>query len=165
MHALSSEKSFHQDVAWVLLMGNFLGLPVCGVFTRNVTELRFTWRSARVAYSLSLLLVSLLILFNYIYSIIEENKFQISKILPFITHCRSCLCIFLFLKLAKRWPALMKKWSKAEQSLLLLNEPKQTNHLRNRITLLQFIVISSCVGEQNSIRDVRKNSQLFNLVS
>lgn len=64
----NSDENIHNSVKFVVIISNCIGLlPVGNIFSRNVNNLNFRWKSLKVAYTLMILFcVSLFIIFVFI---------------------------------------------------------------------------------------------------
>jgi gustatory receptor len=144
---LKNDGSFHQAISRVLLMGNFLGFPICGVLSKNTSDLKFLWKSFRALYSLYLLAMSILFLICFICWMISQENPSLSNFVSLTTFIRNVLCLICFQKLAKAWPCLMHKWSLVEESLPMFYDSQKKNFLKTRIMIVHILVLSVSVGE------------------
>lgn len=148
----NNDGSFHRAISRVLLMGNFLGFPVCGIFSKNPSDLKFSWKSFRAVYSLYLLLMSLFFLVCYICWMISHGDLNLSKFARLTTFLRNVFCLICFIRLAKVWPGLMYKWSCVEETLPVLNDSKKKHFLKNRIAMVQVLVVAASLGRWKSTK-------------
>jgi hypothetical protein len=142
-----NDGSFHQAISRVLLMGTFLGLPICGIQSSEISNLRFTWKSFRAIYSFYLLVMSIFFLICHICWMVKLGDLNLSNFVVLATRVRNVICLILFQKLAKEWPSLIRKWKYVEDSLTLINYTHKRNFLRYRIFLIQVFITSMSVGQ------------------
>lgn len=144
---LKSDGSFHDAISRVLLMGNFLWLPICGVFSKNTSGLKFSWKSFRAVYFIYLLAMSTFFLICFVCWLITHGTPNLSKVTSLTTFVRNVLCLICFQRLAKEWPRLMYKWSCVEEPLHELSDSRKKNFLKNCITMVHVLVVLGSIDE------------------
>lgn len=147
MRNWSSDGSFHQAISSVLFEGTFLGFPVYGIFTKNISDLRFSWKSLRAVHSLYLLITSIFCLICYVNWMIRHGDPNLSKFVSLAELILNILSLVGFQKLAKKWPELMRKWASVEDSLPKQSNSKEKRLLKKRIMMVQILVCSVSAGE------------------
>lgn len=147
MRNWSSDGSFHQAISSVLFQGIFLGFPVYGIFTKNISDLRFSWKSLRATHSLYLLITSIFCLICYVHWMVRRGDPNLSKFVSLAELILNILSLVFFQKLAKKWPELMRKWASVEDSLPKPNDPREKRSLKKRVMMVQILVCSFSAGE------------------
>lgn len=147
LRSSASDGKFHKTIARVLILGNFLGFPINGIFSNNVSELRFSWKSFQALYSLYLLSMSIFNLICYIFWMIKPS---LSKYVSIVDLVINVLSLLSFQQLAQKWPELMRKWANVEDTLPLVKDFGERNLLRNRITMIQILILTISAGENRT---------------
>lgn len=142
-----SDDSFHSSISGVLVLGNFLGFPICGVLSKNVSDLKFSFKSFRNLYSLSVLLMSTFSLICFFYWLTSKGFENLRKFDKLNDLFMNILCVICFQKLAREWPSIMYKWNCVENSLPVVIDSRKRNLLRNRIKKVFLLVMFISVGE------------------
>lgn len=144
---LKNDGSFHNAISRVLFMGNFLGLPICGVFSNNTLDLKFSWKSFRAVYSLYLLAMSIFFLICFVCWLISHGTPNLSKVISLTTFVSNVLCLICFQRLAKKWPRLVYEWNCVEESLPWQSDSTKKNYLKNRIPMVHVLVVAGSIGK------------------
>lgn len=146
LRSSNRDGSFHCAISRVLFMGNFIGFPICGFFSRDLSNLRFSWKSLRAIHSFYLLMMSIFFMICFILWLIKHGNPNFSKFVSLATFIRNVFSLILFHKLAREWPSLMLRWKSVEDSLPMLNDSKDKNFLKTRLLMIQVLVTSVSVG-------------------
>jgi hypothetical protein len=144
---LKSDESFHQAISGVMFLGNFLGFPISGVLSKNVSDLKYSVKSFRSIYSFVLLAISMLSLICFVYWLFTKGDLNLRKSDKFYDLFMNILCVICFQKLAREWPTIMYKWNCVEESLPVVIDSKKRKLLRNRIRKVFSLVVFIAVGE------------------
>ena len=144
---MRSYENFHSSISGVLFFGNFLGFPICGVLSRNVSDLRFSNKSFLNLYSLSLLLMSTFSFTCFIYWLSLQGFENLRKFDKLYDLFMNILCVICFQKLAREWPSIMYKWNCVENSLPAVIGSQKRKLLRSRIKKVFVLVVFVSVGE------------------
>lgn len=138
-----NDGSFHYAMSRVLMLGNFVGFPVIGIYTRDIFNIKFKWKSISAIYSVYLLIMSTFFLVCYfIWLIKSSNEFTVQTFVTFSIRLRNVFCLVLFQRLAQNWNHFIMRWTNVERYLPMFNSQHERNFIRRRITLLQIAVIS-----------------------
>lgn len=148
---LKNDGSFHQAIFLVLLMGNFLGFPVCEINAKTTLGLKFSWKSFRAVYSIFLISMSIFILLCYVHWLFLNGEPNLAKVNLLIDFFMNFLSVICFQRLAQKWPKLICQWSFVEESLPILKNFKDRNFLKKRITTMSVVVMLICMGKFDKI--------------
>ncbi|RLZ02213.1 Gustatory receptor 1 [Cephus cinctus] len=94
----------------------FALVPVSGVYSKDASCLKFSWRSPRILYQfISLIGAGIL----YICSMLRLSVTGITstKTTNIVFFGSTCIASLLFLRLAKHWPCLSMAWEEVEREL------------------------------------------------
>ncbi|XP_069678711.1 gustatory receptor for sugar taste 64f-like [Periplaneta americana] len=135
------KNSMRQIMRPMLLVAQCFALcPVQGVTSSNVHDLRFSWRSARVVYSLVAALCMLVfVVLSFIFYLRGHFNFETSGSLVF--YLLGFLCCVVFLRLAGRWPQLEKVWQQVEQEQISYRCPQHL-HLKIKLTMTATLIVA-----------------------
>jgi len=143
-----NDGSFHFSISRILLLGNFVGFPIIGIYSRDISNVGFKWMSFRSIYSLFLLIMSIFFLICYfIWMLNSVGDFSIQTFHTFTLHLRNVLCLILLQRLARNWNHFILKWINVEQYLPTLRTQHEKNFIKRKITILQIVVISISLGK------------------
>ncbi|KAF5285776.1 hypothetical protein FQR65_LT13055 [Abscondita terminalis] len=110
----------------------FALMPVEGVTGSG--KIRFRWKSWRVMYSILLTLSLFLPMYACLYDVATHEP-SIDRITAVAFFANSICVHCIFLKLAMRWPELMKKWQNVEKAMKAYGYPKNLNFQINSLTV------------------------------
>ncbi|XP_026676326.1 gustatory receptor for sugar taste 64e-like [Diaphorina citri] len=137
----------HYYMRYMLTFASVFGVfPVLGLHHRNLAKLNFRWFSFVSIYSLCLLAGFLTIeIFALDYTIRNLNedsltaKGGIKKATSgSIFYGNACVGMILFIRLARRWPALVRDWQLVETSMSRFGTPR----LGWRFTVMSSVLFS-----------------------
>ncbi|XP_037300715.1 gustatory receptor for sugar taste 64f [Manduca sexta] len=93
----------------MLIYGQCLGLlPVSGIFEKDVTKMRYRWFTWKVFYSLAIGFLQGTAAILCVENIINLT-FTIRGLAHIFFYLITCSCTFMFLRVAVKWPSLMKE--------------------------------------------------------
>ncbi|RZC42767.1 uncharacterized protein BDFB_000644, partial [Asbolus verrucosus] len=130
-------------------------LPVSGITERNSSFLKFDWTSKPTIYSI---VFALLAAVNTIFHIIRMIRDDIidfgrcgndnfSAIITLITLLFFLVTVFtvvIFIDVARKWPALMKKWTEVDMEMSRYGFPRG---LHKKLVVVSVIIISAAIVE------------------
>ena len=135
--------SFHNCISQTLLFGQFLGLmPVSGICHKDSSQLKFSWKSFRILYSIIISSGSLIFLvFTIMWTFISKNM-SLSYFIVLIVYAGSFINVILFYKLGKQWPKLIQLWETMEMKISFDNKSLQRN-----MNMVLIVLVTAAVGE------------------
>ncbi|XP_039965715.1 gustatory receptor 5a for trehalose-like [Bactrocera tryoni] len=143
----SHNGSFHEAVGPVFVIAQCFGLmPVRGVLAATAKGLSFSWLSFRTYYCLIYTLLTT-VCTGLTLNMIVRSALEVDSISPLVFHVNALLVSIGFLRLAGKWPQLMRKWQRVE----LLMPPQQSWREREalsvRVHKVTFVLISLSLTE------------------
>ncbi|XP_050434748.1 gustatory receptor for sugar taste 64f-like [Adelges cooleyi] len=123
---VSDKNSMHRSITPVLMLARFFALlPVQGIRSRNTSYLVFDWFSWSVIYVLIVLASSFLITSLSLYKVYKTGLTYYSTV-EIVFFGSSLVIYIIFIKLARGWPKVMKKWELAEREMRQFGHPRHT---------------------------------------
>ncbi|EDW62286.2 uncharacterized protein Dvir_GJ16715 [Drosophila virilis] len=146
-HSHSPDGSFHQAVAPVLVLAQCFSLmPVRGVRAASAQGLYFSRHSWRTWYSLAYICcTSVDTLFTI--NLAVHGTLDVRSVEPIVFHGSILWGSYHFLQLARRWPALMRRWAHVEQQLPGYENWRQREHLTRRIHSVSLALLTLSLME------------------
>ncbi|KNC22085.1 Gustatory receptor 5a for trehalose [Lucilia cuprina] len=124
----------------------FCLMPVRGILSKSAKGLSFSWYSFRTFYCLLYMLTTILDTMLTTYKIVH-SKLDVRNIEPFIFHFSILLASIGFLRLASKWPQLMRRWQEVEEQLPPFNNWVEKEELATRIKTVTFVLITLSLTE------------------
>uniref|UniRef100_A0A240SYM1 Uncharacterized protein n=1 Tax=Phlebotomus papatasi TaxID=29031 RepID=A0A240SYM1_PHLPP len=144
----SYDGSFQEAIKKIIIMAQCFGvLPVIGVTSKSPSNMRFSWLSFRTIYSIVAFIATgfyTAIVVHYSLS----SKIEFVKVVPVINYTSNFYILYAFIKLAKKWPALMEEWKKAEMSFSPSQNIQVKRYLKKKIYIVIIGVMGYCLGSQ-----------------
>lgn len=118
----------------------FAILPLTGLNSKDVFNLKFKFKSIRTGYSL------LIFILLSIYSVIIiiwalQKRISFDRITPVLFSLITTFIILCFIQLAKKWPNLMIKWMEVERTLPKFENGKVSRKIK--FISLTVMILSS----------------------
>ncbi|XP_039296157.1 gustatory receptor for sugar taste 64f-like isoform X1 [Nilaparvata lugens] len=132
----------HQNIRFILGTASYMGaFPVTNMMSADPNRLAFHWISYPTAYTFFLLFGFITIeILAVRYSMRNINQANLAAAGGFkkatsgtIFYGNACIGVYLFLKLARSWPDLIREWHNIELSMYRFGTPK---------VLLRFVVMT-----------------------
>ncbi|XP_058975798.1 gustatory receptor 5a for trehalose [Musca domestica] len=124
----------------------FCLMPVRGVLSKSVKGLSFRWLSFRTSYCLAYMALtvadSLLTL-----NLVRRAELDVRNIEPMVFHTTIFLASIGFLRLASKWPKLMRRWQQVERQLPAYRTWQERGELAKRIKTVTFVLITMSLTE------------------
>lgn len=141
-------RSLHSSIACTILIGQFLGLiPLCGIFHRDESHLKVTWRSLQFFYTIIVLIGSVLFV-QFIIVWIITTGITLNSLLSLFAYVGCLLNVILFYKLAMKWPELLKLWHHMDFIFPSSDCFSISKHsLKLKMNLIATIVIGISIGK------------------
>ncbi|XP_058448772.1 gustatory receptor for sugar taste 64e-like [Malaya genurostris] len=130
--------TFHDAIAGLLLAAQFCGvMPVCGITAKDPKMLYFSWKSKRTFYTYAACLGTAFFSVNAIIRFFMRNfSFVAMTVVFFYTY--NLYGLYCFLRVAQKWPALIRRWHQVEQLL-----PQSSNLLERAVLAKKIKLIST----------------------
>ncbi|XP_068902815.1 gustatory receptor 5a for trehalose-like [Tenebrio molitor] len=110
----------HKSFSKMLILAQVFGfLPAQGILGPDFRSLHFTWKSARVGYTVLTILGATFISGMQLYKIFAKGL-DLMEANRFFFNFSGVIAGCLFLNLARNWPVLMKDWGTVELSITAL---------------------------------------------
>ncbi|XP_073838971.1 gustatory receptor 5a [Musca autumnalis] len=139
--------SFHEAIGPVLVMAQcFCLMPVRGVRSKTVKGLSFRWLSFRTSYCLVYMVLTVadtLLTLN----LVRHAELDVRNIEPLVFHTTILLASIGFLRLASKWPKLMRRWQQVERQLPAYHSWQEREELSKRIKAVTFVLITMSLTE------------------
>uniref|UniRef100_A0A1I8QER6 Gustatory receptor n=1 Tax=Stomoxys calcitrans TaxID=35570 RepID=A0A1I8QER6_STOCA len=139
--------SFHEAIGPVLVIAQcFCLMPVRGIRSHSAKGLNFRWLSFRTAYCLVYMLstiVDTLLTLN----MVRYKKLDVRNIEPLVFHITILFASIGFLRLASKWPKLMRSWQQVEKQLPAFRSWQEREELAKRIKTVTFVLITVSLTE------------------
>lgn len=106
---LNATSSMHNTLKSLLISFNIIGLlPLRGISSPRVEDLRFSWRSPKMYFTLFMSLLSFAEVTIMIWVCLHSINF--SKVHEYLSAFHWFFTLIAFVNVARKWPKLMKKW-------------------------------------------------------
>ncbi|XP_020716145.1 gustatory receptor 5a for trehalose-like isoform X2 [Ceratitis capitata] len=108
---------FHEAVGPLLVIAQcFCLMPVRGILAATPKGLSFRWKCFRTWYCILYILATIADT-GLTINMVVKGVLDVRNIEPLIFHANILLASFGFLRLAAKWPQLMRKWQRVERQL------------------------------------------------
>uniref|UniRef100_A0A182JEB1 Gustatory receptor n=1 Tax=Anopheles atroparvus TaxID=41427 RepID=A0A182JEB1_ANOAO len=139
--------TFHEAVTGVLLMAQLFSImPVCGILAKDPRKLRFSYVSGRAFYAYfcatGIGFMATMALYFFV-----SKRYNFQKMVTAFFYTYNLYAMFRFGQLAKRWPALMVKWTRIDQTLPPQKDEFERATLGYRIKLCSILVMTLSLSE------------------
>uniref|UniRef100_A0AAG5CUB2 Gustatory receptor n=1 Tax=Anopheles atroparvus TaxID=41427 RepID=A0AAG5CUB2_ANOAO len=139
--------TFHEAVTGVLLMAQLFSImPVCGILAKDPRKLRFSYVSGRAFYAYfcatGIGFMATMALYFFV-----SKRYNFQKMVTAFFYTYNLYAMFRFGQLAKRWPALMAKWTRIDQTLPPQKDEFERATLGYRIKLCSILVMTLSLSE------------------
>ncbi|XP_075162535.1 gustatory receptor 5a for trehalose-like [Haematobia irritans] len=121
-------------------------MPVLGIRNKSVNGLSFRWFSFRTSYCLLYILMTIadsLLTFN----MVRHKELEVRNIEPLVFHITILMASMGFLRLASKWPKLMRHWQQVEKQLPAYHSWQEREELAKRIKAVTFVLITVSLTE------------------
>jgi hypothetical protein len=146
-----NDGSFHRAMSKVLLMGNFVGLPIIGILSHESTRVHYKMKSFQGVYSIYLFIMSILMLVSFMVWICLTRKVSIQNCQSILVFSRNLITLILFQRLARLWNSFVRKWTAVEEFVPILNKQHEGKCVKRRLTILQIFIFSISIGKLTEI--------------
>nr|CAD7429646.1 unnamed protein product [Timema monikensis] len=149
--------TLHHAIAPILVAAQCFGImPVEGILGPSPRSLRFRVRSFRFVYTLTVWLCIGVLEVLSVCHMINALRNSAGSIMTGIGaatagavfYGNACLALYLFLKLAKKWPRLLSSWSEMERVLWRWSCPR----LVVRFNVITAVIMLLALGEEEEIQ-------------
>lgn len=134
----NEDSSIHNVFSWLFFTMQIFGfMPLQGIFKKQLTEIRFSWRSFRALYAL---ITCIGLFFMTAIQLIRFFKFNIQmiEVQRFWYFGKSWFVSMFFISIAKDWNNFLKKWNKLDEAIMKFGKPIPVK--RKLLWLLGFFV-------------------------
>ncbi|XP_054732845.1 gustatory receptor 5a for trehalose-like [Anastrepha obliqua] len=121
-------------------------MPVRGILADTPRGLSFRWKSFRTWYCLLYMLVTIADT-GLTLNMIVKGVLDVRNIEPLIFHANIFVASIGFLRLAAKWPHLMRKWQRVEQQLPPHQTWRKREALSVRVHKVTFVLIALSLTE------------------
>ncbi|XP_037940356.1 gustatory receptor 5a for trehalose-like [Teleopsis dalmanni] len=133
--------SFHEAVTPALIIAQcFCLMPVRGINHKTAKGLSFSWKSFRTWMCLIYILTTLVDTCFTINMIVKSNV-DARNIEPLIFHITILCASVEFMRLAVKWPGLMRKWERVEGGLPKFANWQEREELASTVKILLFVLV------------------------
>lgn len=137
----------HKSFSKMLILAQVFGfLPAQGILGPDFRSLHFTWKSARVGYTVLTILGATFISGMQLYKIFAKGL-DLMEANRFFFNFSGVIAGCLFLNLARNWPVLMKDWGTVELSMLSYGWPAGLNR---KLNILLVVFVTMALSKTNS---------------
>ncbi|XP_050444756.1 gustatory receptor for sugar taste 64f-like isoform X2 [Cataglyphis hispanica] len=148
-----STDSLHASIRPIIMLAQcFSMFPVCGVNKSDASYLRFTWRSPKVLYTITVFLAVFFVsVYNVLWLLSGINSTKMSKsITTFVFYITSLVTAVLFVRLACQWPCLALTWEKLERELTSRYRKISKTTLATRFKIVTLVVMLLALVEHSA---------------
>ncbi|XP_036337263.1 gustatory receptor 5a for trehalose-like [Rhagoletis pomonella] len=139
--------SFHEAVGPVLVIAQcFCLMPVRGILADTPKGLSFCWKSFRTWYCILYTLITIADT-GLTVNMVVKGVLDVRNIEPLIFHANILLASIGFLRLAAKWPKLMRKWQRVERQLPPHQTWREREALSVRVHKVTFVLITLSLTE------------------
>ncbi|XP_072399561.1 gustatory receptor for sugar taste 64e-like [Diabrotica undecimpunctata] len=153
------EKLFHNSMRFFLIMCQMLGLFPINCSTKCYSDVKFSWKSLRIIYTILMIGIVGFAVFVCLYSWANYGyKFADAETHTF--YAASLLSILLFLRLSRRWTKLLTTWCQMDKIMNKRYGYPSTIEKRLKIcsvVFLTFVIIDYLLSIYNRYRKVTDN--------
>ncbi|RZC39788.1 zinc finger protein 2-like [Asbolus verrucosus] len=137
------QPSFHETFSFVIVFGQFFGImPLYGMTRKNVQEVRFTWKSARLVYA-TYNFIGAFVMGVFCILQFALDGLMLDKTATMSFYILNSFAALQFILTAKNWSIILKEWSFMEMSMRgyshLINLKKKFIILISVIMLLALV--------------------------
>uniref|UniRef100_A0A182LWX8 Gustatory receptor n=1 Tax=Anopheles culicifacies TaxID=139723 RepID=A0A182LWX8_9DIPT len=139
--------TFHEAVRGVLMMAQLFSImPVRGILAKDPRKLRFSYTSGRAvyAYFCAVGIGFLAVMSVYFFA---SKRYHFQKMVTAFFYCYNLYAMYRFARLGQKWPALMVKWTRVDDSLPPQKDLFERAVLAYRIKLCSIIVMTLSLSE------------------
>ncbi|XP_046734696.1 gustatory receptor for sugar taste 64f-like [Diprion similis] len=141
------QNRFHLAIGPILLMAQcFAVLPVSGVRSPDSSYLKFTWKSPKILYFIISLTGAITLTVSSIVRV-SHSGITATKTTNIVFFGAACITMVLFLRLATRWPCLVRFWEKVENEMNISPTPSTGMQLKTRLALIAGVTITIALVE------------------
>lgn len=135
-------ESFHRAIRPVMIIAQFFGvMPVQNVSSNCPSQLRFSWKSFRLAFSIFVLMsCGCEALSTIVWTF--RTRAEFGKMVVLVYYITNFLSFFCFLRLARAWPALIMRWHEVEKNLPRLESKVKKLAMGHRIQRTAAIILT-----------------------
>lgn len=139
--------SFHDAVSGLLITAQLFSImPVCGIGHKDTGKLHFSWKSKRIFYSYAAFLGTAFLAVTSTLRFVQKN-FNFSRLTGVFFYSYNLYGMYCFIRVAQKWPFLMRKWFSVEQLLPQSSNILERGKLANKIKLISILVITLSLME------------------
>ncbi|XP_058823604.1 gustatory receptor for sugar taste 64e-like isoform X1 [Topomyia yanbarensis] len=139
--------TFHDAIAGLLVTAQFCAvMPVCGITSKDPKNLHFSWTSKRIVYTYAACLGTAFFTVNAIVRFFMRSFTFVGLTVVFF-YSYNLYGLYCFIKVARKWPALIRKWHQAEQLLPRNNNIMERGFLAKKIRLIALSVVTMSLAE------------------
>nr|QKN21301.1 gustatory receptor [Bactrocera dorsalis] len=139
--------SFHEAVGPLLVIAQcFCLMPVRGILAASPKGLSFRWKSFRTWYCILYTLVTIADT-GLTINMVVKGVLDVRNIEPLIFHANILLASIGFLRLAAKWPQLMRKWQRVERHMPPFQSWREREALAVRVHKVTFVLITLSLTE------------------
>ncbi|CAH1406689.1 unnamed protein product [Nezara viridula] len=136
--------SFHNDTKFIFSIAFIFGLfPVQNIFKTNILLIKTKLFSISYVYAFFMLAGFLIITIYGVEHAIYNTTFQIGEIkqstAPFLFYGCCTTASYCFIDIAKKWPHIIRKWSKIENEVSYIQPPSTNKGLAGLIMTLGLV--------------------------
>lgn len=147
---MSTALPLHSSIAFTLLIGQIMGLmPLRGIFHRDESHLKITWKSWQFLNATAVLIGSIIYVQFIIVWIITAGV-SLNGLISFVIYIGCLLNVILFFKIGLKWQKLLKLWRCVDlfDSTTVFNK-NTSNFLKRKMNIIATVIIGISVGKIN----------------
>lgn len=139
------------------LMGTF---PVGGILQRSSVGLRFRWLSVQFLFSLTLIIVGLVMVYIE-YERLERIGANANNTIGILFYVDTVLIMALLANLARKWRPLALEWERVDQEFLAKETGEAKRSLRKAVWFTSGVMIVCGLCKITEDRNFLNTSQTF----
>lgn len=122
-------------------------MPVKGLMSRDPSHLKFSWLSIRTIHTQ--IIIAGLVIFNILafYRLLSSRTLSFSKARPLVFYGSNLYAMVCFLLIARKFPAVMKKWVEVESSLPRVKNKQHQYIMTRKIRLAGIVFLITSIIE------------------
>lgn len=131
----------------VMSFAQFFGtMPLINVLSTDVSQMKFKWVSLRTVYSI----FCCVCLIGYdvltIKWVLNEGV-EFSRCVTIIFYTSNVVVMMFFLRLAKHWPKIIRRWKATEDLMSPLLKERSAKQLKKKLIFLAILVMSLALSK------------------
>ncbi|XP_055641419.1 gustatory receptor for sugar taste 64f-like [Toxorhynchites rutilus septentrionalis] len=139
--------TFHDAIAGLLVMAQlFAVMPVCGILSKDPKKLTFIWTSKRALYTYAMCLGTVFLSVNAVTRLFDRG-FTFARLTVGFFYTYNLYATYCFILVARKWPAMIRKWCEVEQLLPSSTNILERGQLAYKIKMVSILVMTLSLME------------------